>query len=233
MKKNFTVFLSILLLFSVNSAYANPGTEEAMLTQLEFIKDYNFIMEGYQLTMKELQTAMQGDIASQLTAMTGITDLGSLLNGEEEQDARKWSPSEWAQVVSGGNGARYQELLEQYQKMHPTLSTSEASEGMSSANATDYQQQVETNQAASSQATYAFNNSNAHLETINNLAEKINEESDTKRIQDLNARMNAEIAYLQVEVIKGIAVMNQQMAQQQATDIHDRTEAAKFNQIPE
>ncbi len=104
---------------------------------------------------------------------------------------------------------------------------------MSSENATDYQQQVDTNQAASTHATYAFNETNKHLENIDALSKQINETSDTKHIQDLNARMNAEIAYLQVEIIKGIAVMNQQMAQQQATEIHERTEAAKFNQIPD
>lgn len=183
--------------------------------------------------MKAYDAAMSGDITKQLNAMTGVTDLGSLLNGTAEQDERKWSPSEWAKVVSGGNESRYKELLEQYQAAHPTLSASEASAGMSSTNATDYQQQVETNQAASSQATYAFNQSNTHLDNIKKISDEINKSKDTKHIQDLNTRMNAEIAYLQVEIIKGIAVMNEQMAQQQATEIHDRTEAAKFNQIPE
>ena len=233
MKKYIVIIFSAFLVFSAQNVFASDETESLMLTELEFIRDYNFVMEGYQLTMQELQTAMQGDIASQLNALTHTTTLGSLLNNEEDQSARKWSPSEWAQVVSGGNETRYKELLEQYQAAHPTLSSSEASAGMSSTNATDYQQQVETNQAASSQATYAFNESNTHLDNIKEISDEINKSEDTKHIQDLNARLNTEVAYLQVEIIKGIAVMNQQMAQQQATEIHDRTEAAKFNQIPE
>lgn len=236
MKKYVIIFLSILLLFSVQNSYADEE-DAAILLEIEALNEAmaesQAAMEGYELIMKNLQTTMQVDIADQLTALTGTSDLGSFLNKTEEQNARKWSASEWAEIVSGGNGSRYQELLEDYQKAHPTLSTSEASDGMSAENATDYKQQVETNQAASSQATYAFNNTNSHLDTINQLSEKINEETDTKHIQDLTARMNAEIAYLQVEIIKGIAVMNQQMAQQQATEIHDKTEAAKFNKIPE
>ncbi len=228
MKKYITIILSALLLFSVQSIYADENT-----LFLEEIDGYNKLMAEYQAAMEGYELTMQGDITKQLTAITGVTDLGSLLNGIAEQDERKWSPSEWAQVVSGGNESRYKELLEQYQAAHPTLSMSEAASGMSSTYATDYQQQVETNQAASSQATYAFNESNTHLDNIKSISDEINKSEDTKHIQDLNARLNTEIAYLQVEIIKGIAVMNQQMAQEQATDIHDRTEAAKFNQIPE
>ena len=226
MKKVIFLVLSIFVLFQVNPAFADDTAEAAMALYLEDIDGLNILMQEYQLAMEGYEKLMQGDIAGELTAMTGTTNYGGLLNGDEEQDARKWSPSEWAKVVSGGNGTRYQELLEQYQAAHPTLSTSEASSGMSSTYATDYQQQVETNQAASSQASYAFNESNEHLDNIKTISD------DAKHIQDLNARLNTEIAYLQVEVIKGIAVMNEQMAQQQATEIHDRTEAAKFNQTP-
>lgn len=221
MRNFISIILSTFIIFSFQNIYAEG--EEALLADIDRL---NTLMEGY-------EALMQINIADQLAAITGTTELGNFLNNKAEQEARAWSPSEWAQVVSGGNASRYKQLLADYQKAHPTLSTSEAAEGMSSENATDYQQKVETNQAASSQATYAFNNTNAHLETINQLSEKINEESDTKHIQDLTARMNAEIAYLQVEIIKGIAVMNEQMAQQQATEIHERTEAAKFNKIPE
>lgn len=229
MKKYIVTFIAIFLFFSVQNTYADEE-DAAILYEIEGL---NETMVEYQLAMKEFEEAMSGDIANQLDAIIGVTELGTFLNSTSEQDARAWSPSEWASVVSGGNASRYKQLLEDYQAAHPTLSATQASEGMSSENVTDYQQQVETNQAASSQATYAFNNTNAHLETINQLAEKINEEKDTKHIEDLNARMNAEIAYLQVEVIKGIAVLNQQIAQQQATEIHDKTEAAKFNQIPD
>ena len=232
MKKYMTTIMSIFLLLSIQNAFASDAVEADMLLELRQIDDLNVLMKEYQLAMEGYEAAMKVDIKSQLESITGVTDLGSLLNGETEQNDRKWSPSEWAQVVSGGNESRYQQLLEDYQTAHPTLSSSDASAGMSATYATDYQQQVETNQAASSQATYAFNESNTHLDNIKAISDEINKSEDTKHIQDLNARLNTEIAYLQVEVIKGIAVMNQQMAQQQATEIHDRTEAAKFNQIP-
>ena len=226
MKKNITIVLSVFLVFSAQNVFASDETESLILDELvtTYLKD---------LDLEIIQQALQEASEGQLTALTGTTTLGNFLNDQAAQEAREWSPSEWASAVSGGNNSRYKQLLEDYQKAHPSLSTSNASLGMSSENATDYQQQVDTNQAASTHATYAFNEANQHLENIDDLSKQSNEASDTKHIQDLNARMNAEIAYLQVEVIKGIAVMNQQMAQQQATEIHDKTEAAKFNQIPD
>ncbi len=226
MKISSSSFLFIIILFFGNIAAANDAEEAAMAALLEDIDTLNILMEGYQL-------AMQGDIASQLKSLTGTTQLGSLLNGDAEQEEREWSPEAWAQAVSGGNNDRYNELLKSYQDLHPTLNTSEAGSGMSSSYATDYQQQIETNQAASTQATYAFNDTNAHLENIKTLSDEIDKSEDAKHTENLNARLNTEIAYLQVEVIKGLAVVNEQLAQQQATGIHDRTEAAKFNQIPE
>lgn len=226
MKKYIAIILSVFLVFTVQNSFAGDAEEAAMV---KLLAD----MDALEGAMKLYQNTMQGDITKQLAAMIGTTTLGDLLNDEAAKEAREWSPSEWANALSGGNNDRYKQLLEDYQKAHPTLNASNASLGMSSENATDYEQQVETNQAASTHATYAFNETNKHLENIDQLSKQINETTDTKHIQDLNARMNAEIAYLQVEIIKGIAVMNQQMAQQQATEIHDRTEAAKFNKIPD
>lgn len=228
MKKYIVSIISIFIILFFQNTYAE--TEEALLADIDRL---NILMEGYQYTMEGYEQLMQGDITKQLAALTGTTTLGDFLNDKAAQEAREWSPAEWASALSGGNNDRYKQLLEDYQKAHPTLSASDANLGMSSTNATDYQQQVDTNQAASTHATYAFNETNKHIENIDELSKQINETTDTKHIQDLNARMNAEIAYLQVEVIKGIAIMNEQMAQQQATEIHDRTEAAKFNQIPE
>lgn len=233
MKKYRALLFAIFFMILAQNSFANDAEEASMAVSLKDIDRLNILMEGYEAAMQDYNQLMQGDIRSQLTSITGVTNLGSLLNQESDQDARKWSPSEWAKVVSGGNESRYKELLEEYQAAHPTLSASEASAGMSSSYATDYQQQVETNQAASSQATYAFNESNVHLDNIKTISDEINKSQDTKHIQDLNARLNTEIAYLQVEVIKGIAVINEQLAQQQASVIVDKTAAAQFNKIPE
>lgn len=226
MKKFIFIGAIIFSFLFESTAFANDAAEAEMVRLLMQIEGFDELMEGY-------QNLMDGNIANQLTAMTGVTDLGTLLNGKTQQKDREWSPADWASALSGGNEQRYNELLDSYKEAHPTLTSSEATAGMSSTYAADYQQQVATNQAASTNATYAFNDTNKHLENIDKLSEQINQEKDTKHIQDLNARINAEIAYLQVEVIKGLAVVNQQLAQQQATEIQDRTAAAKFNTIPQ
>ncbi len=219
--------LIIILITTLSpSLFASDATEQEILSEL--------VMTYYKdLDLEILQQAMQNISTDQLSALTGKSEYGTFQNGKEEQEGREWSPSEWASALSGGNNSRYNQLLDDYKKAHPSLSSDEANLGMSASYATDYQQQVATNQASATHATYSFNDTNNHLKIIDNLSEEINKTEDTKRIQDLNARINAEVAYLQVEIVKGLAVMNEQLAQQQATEINDRNAAANFNKIPD
>ncbi len=224
MKKIIIIFLLIFTTFLSNIIYADENT-----AFLEDIDNLNRIMQEY-------QDLMQINIIKQLVALTGDSDYATYLNSPSDLDNRKWSADDWQSALeglSGGNEQRYQELLKNYQEEHPTLTSAEASNGMSSPYATNYRQQVKTNQAASTQATYAFNETNSHLDNIYKLTNEIQKTEDTKRIQDLNARVTAEVANLQVEIIKGLAVVNEQLAQQQANEIQDKTAAAKFNTIPE
>ncbi len=227
MNKLHYFMLVIFLSITFSSAYASDASD--IITILEET-------EGVDFDMKSIQTALQGLSEKQLDAIIGMNNYGVLHNSNQDLTEREWSPDSWQdalQGLSGGNEDRYKQLVETYQKDHPSLSTEEASQGLSAPYATDYQQRVETNQAANVQASYAFNDTNEHLKNIKEISDEIDKTDNTKKIQDLNARLNTEIAYLQVEVIKGVAVMNQQLAQQQASQIVDQTAASKFNTIPD
>ena len=84
-----------------------------------------------------------------------------------------------------------------------------------------------------SHASYSFEEVNKHLDTINELSKKINEDSNPKAVAEINARINAEVAYLQVEQIKSLAVLNEQIAQDQASSLVNDKAASEFNQIPD
>jgi type IV secretion system protein VirB5 len=221
-----SVLLSLSLGLAVNSYASSAGD---IISILE--KTY-----GIDVDIKDIEGTIQGLSEEQLNAIIGNYGYGDLLNGTDDLEKREWSADTWddaLQGLSGGNSDRYQELLNDYQQNHPSLSQEEVSKGSSEVYATDYQQMVQTNQAANVQASYAFEEVNEHLETINELSQKIEEAENSKAIADLTARINTEIAYLQVEQIKAISVLNEQMAQGQASSIVNRSEASKFNQIPE
>ena len=221
-----SIVLSLALGLVVNSYASSAGD---IISILE--KTY-----GIDVDIKDIEGTIQGLSEEQLSAIIGNYGYGDLLNGAGDLEKREWSADTWDDALkglSGGNSDRYQELLNDYQQNHPSLTQEEVSKGSSEVYAADYQQMVETNQAANVQASYAFEEVNEHLETINELSKKIEEAENSKSIADLTARINAEIAYLQVEQIKAISVLNEQMAQGQASSIVNRSEASKFNQIPE
>jgi type IV secretion system protein VirB5 len=204
----------------------------------EFTEIMNILGKTYgvDVNLEDIQGAMQGLSEDQLDAITRNYGYGDILNSDDDLEKREWSADTWddaLQGLSGGNSDRYQELLNSYQQDHPSLEHDEVAKGSTEVYATDYQQMVNTNQAANVHASYAFEEVNKHLETINELSKKIEEAENTKAIADLTARINAEIAYLQVEQIKAISVMNEQLAQGQASEIVNRSEASKFNQVPE
>lgn len=221
-----SIILSLILSVPVNSSASQFSAIMGILA-----KTY-----GVDIDLKDIQGTMQGLSEDQLDAIIGNYGYGDILNSDKDLEDREWSPESWddaLQGLSGGNDQRYQELVNAYQKDHPLLSQEDFKKGSSDVFATDYQQMVATNQAANVHASYAFEETNEHLETIKKLSEEIEHTDNQKAISDLNARINTEVAYLQVEQIKAISVMNEQMAQSQASEIIGRSEASKFNQIPE
>ena len=147
---------------------------------------------------------------------------------------REWSPSSWQstlQGLSGGNPARYQELVATYKKDHPSLSQSAYQQGASQAKSAVYSQDIQVNRAAVVNSTYAFNNIKTHLNTIHALSQKIDQAKNTKSAMDLNSRLVAELAYIQTQELKMQILMNQQMAQASADSIAAKTASAKFSSI--
>jgi len=222
------ILLLIMMGCLLTPAYADESSA-AVIALLEEISASNTLIEGYDLLIKNMTD-------EQFKILAEHFGYGDLLNTDEDVNARKWSPDTWEsalQGLSGGNDDRYQELVDEYQKNHPYLSSDEMRKGASDAYTTNYEQQVETNRAAMAHASYSFENVNKHLDQIKELSSKINQAENQKAIEEINARINTEVAYLQVEQIKSLAIMNEQLAQSQASVLVHEKAASEFNQIPE
>jgi type IV secretion system protein VirB5 len=165
----------------------------------------------------------------------GHYGFGNLMGGASDLKNREWSPSDWKSALkgeAGGNPERYQQLLSLYKANHPSMSQDDIKKVVGEKKAASYQQQVETNQAASINATYSFNNIKKHLDDINQLQKKIEKTKNTKAAIDLNSRISAEQAYLATQQLKMQSLLNQQMAEQASSDIASETQAAVFNTLP-
>ena len=186
-------------------------------------------------TMKQQYTTMQ----NQYSAVTGNYGFGNWHNAANDLQGREFNAPSWQAALkgeAGGNPARYQQLLAQYKKNHATMNQSDYAKGASKTAATNYSNQVKTNQVSATTATYEFNDLNKHLKSLQELGKQIENAAtnkDTKSAIDLNSRIVLEVGYIQVEEVRMATILNQQMAQASATQISQENAASQFNQAGE
>src|SRR3990167_2447472 len=132
-------------------------------------------------------------LKTQYQAITGNYGWGSFENTFDDlQQEREWSAADWQstlQGMAGGNPARYQQLLAQYQQANATLDPNTYAKGTDDNLATSYTNQVKTNQASATQASYEFGDINNHLNSLYKLGQEIEnaqKNNDMKSAIDLN-----------------------------------------------
>ncbi len=236
MKKLRALIIAIILLSPVSCFAVLPVIDPAAIVDLvrqltELKKQYDVMQQTYETTQNELNQTKELTNDAE-----GHYGYGNILNNQTNMNNRAWSPNDWQstlQGLSGQNPARYQQLLTQYKNNNPALSQQNYEKGESASNYAVYQNEIANNQAATVTATYAFNEINKELSHINQLSQQIETTQDEKAATDLGTRMQAEIAYVQVQMLKQMALMNEQMASNSANDIQYETTAAKFNQLPD
>jgi type IV secretion system protein VirB5 len=227
-------FLVICFLFSsqsfafefVDDISANTKLLQALQADAARLSE---LKQQYENMQKRLQTVQNIQQDAE-----GHYGYGSMLNDGQALKDREWSPGNWNDTLkglSGGNKKRYHQLLKQYQHANKTLSKSDYLKGGSSENEKLYQQQIQTNQAASVNASYAFNNLQTHLKNVHQLSQKIDSTKNEKAATDLNTRMQAETAYIEVQILKQTTLLNEQIAQENADKIAGETAEAKFDRL--
>lgn len=236
-KKIIGSFLSGFICSWAGNGFATlPVIDISSVTNL--IKNYAQLKKQYDMLTKTYRNAKsQLSEAKHLTSDTeGNYGYGNLFNRSDDLAKRKWSPDNWESTLkglSGGNASRYQELVASYKRNHSSLSESDYKKGSSDDQASQYVKDIQVNQAATVNATYAFNNIKTHIETIHSLSEKIEQTPNTKAATDLNSRLMTEVAFIQAQELKMQILLNQQMAQQHSDSIATQTAMVKFNTIPD
>lgn len=166
----------------------------------------------------------------------GSYGFGSLDNGFDSLQSWQSSADNWNDAlknISGGNKERYAELVKAYEAAHPGLSEVELSKGASPAQAAQYTQNKLLNKAASVETTYAFNEINKRLKSIHTLSSNIEKAPNTKSAVDLNSRLIAELAYIEVLNLKLQTIISQQLVQSSASSLDDDSELIRFNTLPD
>ena len=205
----------------------SPSTFEVIQSALQAAERYGQLQQQYE------------QLKQQYSAVTGRYGFGHWKNAASDLANRKFSASKWEDALkgmAGGNPARYQQLLTQYKQAHSTLTTDQYQKGTDKNLAASYTHQVQTNQTSATITTHEFNDINQHLQDLQALGQQIEDAGKNKNIkaaEDLNSRITLEVGYIQVEEVRMMAVLNQQMAQTQSSQIAQQNEAALYNQAGE
>jgi len=228
--------LLILLGLSVGHVHASPISDGLIITRLgqqlvELKKQMDLLKDSKAIADNQL-----GKLNELSHFNSGSYGFGDLQNKLDDLTRRQGSDT-WEEAlnnVAGGNTERYASLVQAYERAHPTLSDEEYKRGASDARLAMYQQNKKVNKAASVQTTTAFNQVNKHLAAVHTLSKQIEGEKNknTKSAIDLNTRLLVEMAYIQTDLFKLQAVVNQQIIQTEANEIAEDSEAARFNQLP-
>lgn len=197
----------------------------------ELVQQYHKLQDQYSMMTNQYQ-----QMKEQYSSITGNYGWGNWQNSQRDLTDHEWAAGDWHSALAGmagGNPARYQQLLNQYKQSHPTLDQNTYQQGTDKGLAANYQQQVQTNQASHTTATYEFNDINKHLQTLYQLGQQIENASknkDLKSAVDLNSRIELEVAYISTEELRMQTLLNQQMAEQQSSQIAMENEKAIYNQ---
>jgi type IV secretion system protein VirB5 len=198
-----------------------------LLKQLEEMKrQYQVLQNTYQNARAHL------DQTKQLTQnVAGHYGAGHLFNSINDLKQLQWSANRWEDTLkglAGNNPARYQQLRTLYQQHYPLLDEQDFYQGGATQQYHRYQQTQQVNEAAHVQAAYVFETIEARLTRIHQLSQHIEKTDNIKASQDLNSRLLAEVAFIQLEMLKLQAVQSQQLMQHSANQQYTQGLDAQF-----
>ena len=222
--------LSILLLLSVSNMSL------AMLPVIDATAISDILKQLDEMKKQSNVLSSQLSEAQRLTSdAEGHYGMGGYLNSNNDLKGMQWSPNTWddaLKMASGGNDARYQQLTQQYNDSHVVMDESAYSNITSTQQGKDYTALANTNRASTVNANHAFDDINDALDKVHELTDQIEKTDNTKSAIDLNNRITAEIAYIQLQEMKMQSVLNLQMSQQQSLMLADKTQEAQFDALP-
>jgi type IV secretion system protein VirB5 len=223
------------LLFS-NISRANPGVVDdsywiwIAIKQLEELRNqYRVLSETYENAKSQLNSL------NQLKTMnSGHYGFGNLQNGTDalqnwQSPANTWQDA--LQNLSGGNNARYQALMQAYEKNHPILNEAQFAKNATPELTARFKEDKAVNRAVNVQTTQSYDEINQRMKALYRLSQQIEKAPNTKGAVDLNSRLVTELAFIQLMSLRLQTLMNQQASQESLSELQDRAELARFNKL--
>lgn len=178
------------------------------------------IKMGQQLkALADLKKVAHADMERVMGGLRGLNPLHLLDDTKFMREQKSWSPKDWQSALQGGlSGGVLSSVMHKYQQDHPedlVVNDKQLPQAQREA----LVQQIKEKEAIGSQSTYAYNQLQTHLDDISQLRSLITKADTSKAALDLNNRLIAELAYLEVEKLKMQILSNQGLGGQSSRHV--------------
>lgn len=227
-------YLLLMVIFIIpSSAFAIlPVIDPA-----EILKTVELINQAKdQITkLSDLQQLGKDQLGFLQKNLNGNFGYGNFLNGNKELSARQWSNGSWLDVLAGkntGSSSAFADAQKEYEKMYPlvgsgSIATSRTNGGLAR---TYYQQSSQISRAALAASSMGYDKINDHIQRLHDILAELEKEPNKseKAAIEINARLVAELGFIQLELLRQQTIQNQLAAMQSQGNVNGMSDEANF-----
>lgn len=225
---------SLIFMFCSTCVFTQPSFADPleMLKILGNLYGINLDQLTVLKDVKGLNEALKEVSDKQLSAVTGHYKIGNLYNSSSDQLDRLSANSNWQDLLhkaSGGNAARYTELVKRYQDKYPALTQSQLNSlNPNNLKTQTYLDDAKTNLAGLSVSEYSYDSLENRIKKLQGLLNQVEQTPNEKAAMDLQARVLAEIGFVQLEMLRLQSVQTQMTAMHGQGLTNGTTQDAQF-----
>lgn len=167
--------------------------------------------------------------------LQGNYGYGGLLNDNNALNQRQWSNDSWVDVLNESNNGHvsaFTAAQKKYDQLYPVVNPDKIVSTRSQNNLarTYYQQSSEISRAALAASSYSYDKLNEHIKNLHDMLAKLDSQTSEKAAIDINARLVAELGFIQLELLRQQTMQNQLIATQTQGEVNGMSDQAKFMQ---
>jgi hypothetical protein len=238
MKRIGKYLLVAFLSFNSVNAMADPG-EDALLQEILDLQTAQLPnLANLANLPQQLQELIQQNLklANIQSYLYGDTGLQNYLNGTTDMNQRLWANDSWQDVLNaagGGNSQAFAQMQQSYAQKYPVVNKEQIGKTLTDNDLIRayYEQNQQISRAALASSAYSYNTINQHMKNVQDILSQIKNTPTEKASMDMNARLLAEVSYIQLETLRQQNFQTQIMATQSQGEVNGLSDQSKFEQL--
>lgn len=234
MRKGNIIILFVLFCFS-HFAYSQA------LPVIDFDEIYNTLQlikraDDQIEQLRNLKESSEEQLKLLKKSISGNFGYGNYLNTEEDETHREWSNDNWIDVLQmreDKKNTQFTDAQKAYQKLYPVTDVDHVRTTLKKDDLIKnyYDQSKAISRAALAASSESYNKINDHNQKIHTMIHLLENQPSEKAAIDLNARLVAELAFIQLEILKEQNIQSQLEATEAQNKINGMSDESQFMKL--